>query len=246
VSGPERSDAQQESGIRPGPLEEERRSWLAAAQSVVLTRWSLGVAVIALVVSVFFGATSCTAPESPGGSSNPGVSVSGTENTVTQNQVSGTCAQVADGSNCVVTLTQAVTKASQSSATDAEFKSELTKSATPAPADPGPWPFVVVDTGDLGLFARSGNEVNAERLGTALNRTIIWADCVATSSFAPADATGDNAVGPLWLKVRWAAVGPMQNSVSEPTEQATAWMYRGLAVPLQHNAEFGRWFSVQR
>ena len=237
MSGPERSDAQQEVASTSGPPEEERRSWRAAVQGVILNRWSLGVAVVALVVSVIFGAASCMAPESPGGTNNPTVSVSGTENTVTQNQVSGTCAQVSDGANCVVTLTQAVTKASQSSATDAEFKSELAKSATAAPTAPGPWPFVVVDTGDLGLFARSSNEVNAEYLGTALNRAIIWADCVATSNFAPADVSGEDAVGPLWLKVRWAAVEPMQNSVSEPTEEATAWMYRGLAVPLKHNGQ---------
>lgn len=212
-----------------------RRPWRAR----VNVPWTVAASVLVAAGSVLSVAVACD--QDPAGSDNDNsVSVSGTGNSVNQN--SGACGQVSDNSTCIVQLEQSVDQASEAASTDAEFKAELAKDATadPSALGSGPWPFVVVDTfiqgQDWGLFARTSNQVHAEKLGTAANRSMIWADCIAESDFTPADVTGDNNVGPQWLRVRWTpASSPTARSVSEPTETQRAWMYRGATVPLKHN-----------
>jgi hypothetical protein len=149
------------------------------------------------------------------------------------------CGQVSANSTCEVKIENSVRDASEDAETDAEFKADLARHATGTPTGEGPWPFVVVDTfvdgTDLGLFARTTNTVKADRLGVAPNRSLIWADCAATSDFQPMDVEGENKIGPRWLHVRWVPTEPMKLSASEPSSNDRAWMYRGNLVPVNHN-----------
>lgn len=180
---------------------------------------------IAIVVTVI--------TSSGDGGQNADISGSGNnvnQNSGTQNQASGTCGQIGTGNSCVVQL-QTLAKETP---TDDQFKTELAKRSTAAPSPDGPWAFVVIDTGDLGLFARSGNVARADRIGYAINRELVWADCVATIDFTPPEPI--NNVGPRWLKVRWKTDQPNGNhQLSDPGDTKRAWMYRGLTVPFGHN-----------
>lgn len=169
----------------------------------------------------------------PGGG---GQSVSGTGNQVNQNSGSqsatGACGQVGTGNSCVVQLQELA----KESPTDEEFKAGVAKLGAAPPEEPGPWAFVVVDTGELGLFARSTNELQGSRVGLALNREMVWVDCMATSDFTPPDPTND--VGPVWLKVRWKNDQTSATHMySDPDDPKRAWMYRGLTVPFGHNGD---------
>lgn len=154
------------------------------------------------------------------------------QNAGLQNQASGTCGQIGTGNTCVVQLQELA----KDTPTDDDFKAEIAKRSTSAPVPPGPWAFVVIDTGELGLFARSANVAQANRLGYALNREVVWADCVATSDFLPPSPGND--VGPRWLKVRWKNDQPGGGHLlSDPGDSKQAWMYRGLTVPFGHNGD---------
>jgi hypothetical protein len=101
----------------------------------------------------------------------------------------------------------------------------------------GPWPYIVVNTGDQGLYARSTDDIDSERLGAAANRSIVWVDCVSTSDFTPPVADPSN-VGPTWLKIRWP--NDRQSSQffsSEPTNASHAYVYSGFAIPLGHSRQ---------
>jgi len=197
-------------------------------KALLWTVIGVAVAVIAVVVTVV---------TSSGGGGGQNANVSGTGNNVnqnsgTQNQASGTCGQIGNGNSCVVQLQDL----SKDTPTDGEFKAKLEKLSTAAPASPGPWAFVIIDTGNLGLFARSANIAQANRVGYAMNRDLVWADCVASSDFTPPDPGND--VGPQWLKVRWKNDQPSSNHMlSDPGDTKQAWMYRGLTVPFGHNGD---------
>lgn len=189
---------------------------------LVLTAIGTTAAVVALAVS-------CNAPPPP----DPGIRQEGTGNT----NILNNC----DNSSCVIQIQDFITQADKAADDEKSFKDALAARSTSAPTGSGPWPFVVVDTvidgKNYGLYARTTNGVQAERQGTAANHSIIWADCVATSDYTPIDVTGDNNVGPKWLRVRWNPAGPMDRSVSEPNATKSAWMYRGATVPVEHNGE---------
>lgn len=205
-----------------------RTSGTATVKSILLNRWTLLTSALTTAGTLLAVAVACGQDS---GSGNQSVAVSGTGNSVNQN--SGTCGQVSNNSTCVVQLQEAVEQTAKSSPNDGEFKAKLAKEATADPAGlgPGPWPFVVVDTfidgQDWGLFARTTNREFGQRLGTAANRSMVWADCVVESDFIPPGAARENDVGPKWLLVRWKPVDPTQRSVSEPNETQRAWMYSG-------------------
>jgi hypothetical protein len=218
--------------VRPRQLSVRRDK----AVGLLLNRWTLVVAVMVAAGTIFGVAVACGHNS---GNSGQAASASGTGNSI--NQSSGGCGQVSNNSTCVVQLQQAVKAAGDSAMDDAALKVRLTKEAKEQPVDfgSGPWPFVVVDTfndgKDLGLFARTSNRINSDCIGTASNRTTIWADCVAVSDFMPPGVDAIDDVGPKWLLVRWKPVPPQARSISEPSESQRAWMYLGDTVPLRHD-----------
>lgn len=232
-SGQSRKDTEQQQNL----------TWQAKVATVLtlrLTRWALAVAVVGVTVSIVVGFASC----SPNPTSSQTGTVSGTgnnlnQNSGTQNEFSNsTCGQLNNGSTCVIQLRNNLSALSQSADTDKTLKAELAKKATAPPAGAGPWPFVVVDSGIDGLYPRSTNELYADRLGIARNRSIVWAECVATSHFTPLDLDPVNNVGPRWLRVRWKTDTPSQPSFdSDPSDTKRVWMYFGFLVPLEHNGQ---------
>jgi hypothetical protein len=211
----------------------ERQSFIATIRSYLLNRWALAVAAVALAASVVIGLESI-ASDGEGGQR---AGATGTGNTINQNQVTDSvCGLVGDNSSCVVQLERSVESLSEMAATDDELKAALARQATGSPSGDGPWPFIVVDTGTQGLFARTTNEVRADRVGVAANRSIVWADCVATSGFTPAQPRHD--FGPKWLRVRWKSNQPTQAFLqSDPSDPKRAWMYLGYTMPYKHDGQ---------
>ena len=200
----------------------------ATISTVELTRKSLVVAAVGVIVSIAGVAVGCGADQP---TQQGGMVQGGTGNTAQE------CGFVGNAATCVnykVELSEAIAKASD----DAELKKVLRASPSAAqdPAPPGPWPFAVVDTGDLGLFARTTPDALATRVGHAANRGMVWADCQVDSEFTPPDVSGENAVGPKWVKVRWKHLPDGTNrGLSEPSHTETAFMYRGALEPVAHN-----------
>lgn len=222
-----------------GRAEHEHKALIATILTHRLSRWMVifgALSVAATVAGIVLAGCGPSDP-APGG-----VNVPGNSNTV--NAPSGNCANVSGG-NCVVelspTLSHELTDASTAAGSDdGKFRQQLSQlpDADKQPAGPGPWPFVVVDTGDLGLFARTSDTVNATRVGNAGNRSIVWVDCIAQSDFTPPDVSGVNDVGPQWVQVRWKHLpSGTDRGLSEPTEAQTAWMYRGALLPLGSNGD---------
>ncbi|MGI5504610.1 hypothetical protein [Lentzea sp. CA-135723] len=203
----------------------ERKSFLATVKGLHVNKKILRLTAFGVIVAVVSVFVACQPKEEP---PSPETNINGNN-----------CGVVTQNSSCVVQAVEAAEKIAASD--EVAFKAELAKRSQKAPGVDGPWPFVVVDTiiddRNWGLYARTTNRALAERQGTAANHSVIWADCVATSDYTPTDVTGDNNVGPKWLRVRWAPVDPTQRSVSEPSEERRSWMYRGAAVPLEHNGE---------
>jgi hypothetical protein len=180
-------------------------------------------------VATVIGVVVACIPSTPAPGS---VNVPGDDNTV--NVPSGNCVQVTG--SCTVQILQDALN--ESSGNDTELKKRLRAApgASQSPTGSGPWPFVVVDTADLGLFARTTNTVNGTRVGNTANHSLVWANCISESDFTPADVSGENNVGPEWVQVRWKPLASgIERGLSEPTETQTAWMYRGALEPVGHN-----------
>lgn len=135
------------------------------------------------------------------------------------------------------------TAAASAGTNDAVFKNNLRAApdAVKPPEGSGPYPFAVVDTEELGLFARTTNAMSGVRVGNAGNRALVWANCLTRSDFTPSGVTGENNVGPLWVQVRWKHLeGGQVRGLSEPNENQIAWMYRGDLEPVGHNGDIPR------
>ncbi|MFI5734871.1 hypothetical protein ACIA49_32460 [Kribbella sp. NPDC051587] len=118
--------------------------------------------------------------------------------------------------------------------TDPEFRKEMAKASTAAPAGAGPYQFVVVDTGKLGLMVRTGPEADDEQFGSVGNRGIVWADCQQRSSFNGDPSMG---VGPVWLKIHWPQTTGKEFANSQPKDPARGWVFRGYVIPAGHNGK---------
>ncbi|WP_285499241.1 hypothetical protein [Actinokineospora sp. NBRC 105648] len=224
------------------PGAHERQARVATIRGFLLNRWMLGVCAAGVVVAIVFGVLTLRDPDAPppSVSGSGGVGVQGDGNTV--NVPSGNCAQVTGG-NCTVQIQQAAQAVQAAASSAGDDDAELKKNLRQAPGNDqpptgsAPYPFVVVDTANLGAFARDANTVKANRIGNAGNRALVWADCLATTDYTPG-VTGDNAVGPLWLRIRWKPLpSGIDRGLSEPSEQRTAWMYRGFLEPVGHNGK---------
>lgn len=206
---------------QPAHVEHRTLHWTRVA--AVLT--GLG----AVATLVFGVASACSADDPP----PPGTNQTGTGNNNCTN-----------GSTCSVDIThveQIVRNAEKAAGSDdAELRKQLRAApgATKPPTGSPPYPFVVVDTGELGLFARTTNVVNGVRVGNTGNHELVWANCVASSDFTPSDVSGETNVGPLWVQVRWKHLdGGQTRGLSEPNETQSAWMYRGTLEPVGHNGD---------
>ncbi|GAB3464274.1 hypothetical protein GCM10027436_76210 [Actinophytocola sediminis] len=192
-----------------------------------LTRLTVVFAGLGVIVGLVFGFASACGPEEP---STPSQSGAGNVN------CSGDSA-CGDIELNISHVQEIVASASaDAGGDDAELKKNLrtVDGATQPPTESAPYPFIVVDTGELGLFARTTNVMNGVRVGNAGNRALVWADCVTQSDFTPSDVT--NNAGPQWVRVRWKHLaGGQVRGLSEPNETQTAWMYRGGLEPVGHN-----------
>lgn len=212
----------------------EHHARVATIKGLFVNRVMLAFTVCGVIVGIISVAISCSG-SGPNPSINNGMNVSGNSNSV--DAPSGTCAQVTNGSTC--TVEQQLNSALQASGgDDTKLKQQLRagSNASQPPQGNGPWPFVVVDTGTLGLFARTSDTVQATHVGYSANDSIVWVNCVTTSDFTPPDVSGDDNVGPKWAQVRWK---PLPNGtdrgISEFNQTQTAWMYSGTLAPLGQN-----------
>lgn len=105
--------------------------------------------------------------------------------------------------------------------------------STEKPPAKGPYQYVVVGTSDLGLKVRTGPDLYDSQIGSAGNRSIVWAECQKRSGF---DADPSMKVGPVWLKIHWPSNTPgTQFANSEPKNPVQGWVFRGYAIPAGHN-----------
>lgn len=212
-----------ESGSGGNPT--ERRTLKATFAEVSVARLTMVLTGLGVVVALVFGvASSCGTDEAP--------AQSGVGNTYCTNE-----------STCDVDVTQAQTIVRGAEAEAGEDDTELRRllgdatGASEPPDGSGPFPYLVVDTGELGLFARTTNVISADRVGFAGNRSMVWVDCVARSDFTP-EVSAVPDVGPRWALVRWKhRDGGQVMGLSEPNESQTAWMYLGALAPVGHNGD---------
>jgi hypothetical protein len=211
----------------------EHRAWWATIKALTWTRVGAAIGALGLIAALVFGLVSACGSDEPAA---PGPSQSGTGNNY-----------CADGSTCDVdvniTHVQEIVQeaAAASGGDEAEFKKNLKAAdgAAEPPKGSAPYPFVVIDTGELGLFARTTNVMNGVRVGNAGNRALVWANCIEQSDFTPSDVT--NNAGPQWVQVRWKHLeGGQVRGLSEPNETQAAWMYRGGLEPVGHNGDIPR------
>ncbi len=101
------------------------------------------------------------------------------------------------------------------------------------PKGPGPWPFQVLGTEELGLKVRTTNVLEGKQIGAVPPRNTVWALCKANSGWDPDPSTGN---GPIWLKIKWEHRTPSTEFFqSDPAATSTAWVYGAYAKPVGHN-----------
>ena len=101
------------------------------------------------------------------------------------------------------------------------------------PTGTGPWPFVVLDTGEVGLEVRNDPGRPGRQIGSLGARTIGWVDCQIRNDFDPG---GGSNPGPVWYRLRWPTNRQgvkFQNS--QPSDTFRGWGYAGYLVPAGHD-----------
>ena len=112
---------------------------------------------------------------------------------------------------------------------------------TAPPTGDGPWPFYVVNTGDLGLWVRQCNTETCgcrtpgcERLGLVRNGATVYGLCRHDSGFRPVDTSTS-----VWVEITWP--NNMTNEhdamMSHPDDRYRGWVNREYVVPAGHNGE---------
>lgn len=151
--------------------------------------------------------------------------VDGDNNTVIQCVNSGKGAQ-----NCYLEYAEDATQKKQD-----RLIAEAEQYKDVEPAGPGPWPFIVVRTGELGLKIRNGTGTMDQQVGGMSDNNIAWVTCKTMSDFDPEPSTG---VGPLWYGVKWPDNEPgTKFHNSEPAARYTQYAYGAYLLPLGHNGE---------
>lgn len=139
------------------------------------------------------------------------------------------------GNNNVVSNFQTFQQGLGSDANAEHVRQRAKKFSSIKPIPPGPWPFRVVDVGDLGLIIRSSGTKSGQQIGSAAEDTAVWADCALLTDFTP---PAENMVGPRWIRIKWPNNVPMRTFFnSEPSSSFEGWAYAGNLVPAGHNGE---------
>ncbi|MBM7774921.1 hypothetical protein JOD54_005125 [Actinokineospora baliensis] len=207
----------------------------ATIKSWRISRWMIGVAVFAAVCTAI-GLIIAFYPDHQAqgvAQGDSAVNSGGTGNNPSQ------CGVVGAHASCQI-LQQAKAQGDTATTDDTAIRAQLRArpEATHPPTTPGPWPYAVLDTGALGLFARTTATAEATRVGNAGNLDIIWADCLATTDFTPQGLREHLDVGPQWIKARWKHLDQgTTRGLSEPTQPTTAYFYLGYLEPLGHNGD---------
>jgi hypothetical protein len=139
------------------------------------------------------------------------------------------CTATGQNSQCSVEVKRVL---DDETLTDPDFRKELAKVSTAAPPAVGPYQFVVVETGKIGLKVRSGPGAKDEQIGSTGNRSIVWAECQQTSDF---NADPSMNIGPIWVKIHWPATTGTGFANSQPKDPANGWVFRGYLVAAGHN-----------
>jgi len=187
-----------------------------------VTTLGVGVAVVGVVVAVVLAVLS----NSSGGGTATG----------------GACGQVGRD-NIVCIVEQKLQAANEQDPNDDEFKARTQGISQGPPSSSGPWAYVVFNTIDsrgidIGLKVRAGPEQFDPQVGSASRRSIVWAECVTTSTFDPEPDTG---IGPTWVKIYWPSNTPTtQYFQSSPKDSFRAYVYAGYALPFTHNGNIPR------
>ena len=118
---------------------------------------------------------------------------------------------------------------------DSQIRQEVASVSTNNPPGTGPWPYIVLGTADLGLRVLSKGEADGIQIGSAANRSFLWAECIQETSYTP-DSVVD--VGPRWLRVKW----PNKDSTvvflpSAPSDRFRGFVYSGYTQPYGHNGK---------
>jgi hypothetical protein len=214
----------------------EHRALWATIKMLPLARLTVALTGIGMIIGLVFGLVSACGADEPT-AATPSQAGTGNVNCTGDSA----CGDIELNISQVQDAVQ--TAAATAGNDDVEFKKNLRAApdAAKPPEGSGPYPFVVVDTEELGLFARTTNTMNGVRVGNAGNRALVWANCLTRSDFTPSGVTGENNVGPLWVQVRWKHLeGGQVRGLSEPNENQTAWMYRGGLEPVGHNGDIPR------
>lgn len=107
---------------------------------------------------------------------------------------------------------------------DAEAEQDLRGDTDPQ--GDGPWAFNVLFDNDEGIFIRNVPEMaGGHRIGYATSGSVVWVDCVVTSTFDPEPGLGH---GPIWYRVRWPNTALSEEAfVSDPNHppQGYAWSF---------------------
>ncbi|GAA2996746.1 hypothetical protein [Actinokineospora diospyrosa] len=219
----------------PSGTNREGEAHEATIKTWRINRWMIAVAVFAALCTAVGLIIATPDPPAEGvAQGDSGVNSGGTGNSPSQ------CGVVGAGASCQI-LEQARSHPEQAAdADDTGVRAELRArpEANRPPAEPGPWAYAVVDTGALGLFARTTPTIEAARVGNAGNLDIVWADCVATSDFTPQALKETNNVGPKWVKAHWRHLDAgITRGLSERDQPTTAYFYLGFLEPLGHNGD---------
>jgi hypothetical protein len=149
----------------------------------------------------------------------------------------GSCIQQNGNRNeCSVVIQREISELEARAEDDRQFRKEaLERYSGTNPTGIGPWAFVVVDTADRGLKARNSDLKAGAQIGTAANRSVIWAECANISPFDPEPALG---TGGRWLKIKWPNNKQTKEFFnSEPGQTLSAHVFSYYAVPVGHNGK---------
>jgi len=207
---PRNSDGHRDRRFRIAGFRVAKRAMQWTAAGVV-------VATAAIVIPILFREPS---PELPGGQSGTqsGGNITGNNN-----------------DNNVFKNYQIFQEGLSSDANAEQVRQRAKRFSNVKPVPPGPWPFSVVDVGDLGLKIRSSGTKGGQQIGSAAENTAVWADCVLLTDFTP---PAENMVGPRWIRIRWPNNVPTRAYFnSEPSNPFEGWAYAGNLVPAGHNGE---------
>lgn len=213
----------------PSPNPPRRTSRLGRNLKIIAAVAALLTAVGGVVAAVQpFSGDDKPNTEKSAGSGTGNVNNSGDGNNIGNNDGGNSCTASGTGAtaHCVQQLMADKTLA------DPQFRSEMAKVSTAPPPAQGPYQYVVVDTGELGLKVRTGPELNDEQFGSAGNRSIIWAECQLRSNF---NADPSMKVGPVWLKIHWPHTTGTQWANSQPKDPAQGWVFAGYVIAAGHN-----------